>query len=131
MDPDTCIWKTFNLPKGDYDLFGNISKNRYKYPYVRGGCIGLTRIAAQKILDSGMLLEDKYKNYNYQRYNWYKWPHEIKSTEEIAFQDWIMADVCHELKLKLKQWNDICILGNDKRVPDKADFAITHPNPIL
>ncbi len=129
VDPDTCVWRSFSLPPGDYDIFGNMS-NRYKYPYIKGGCIGFTRSAAKKIIDSEFLLDKEYENFNYQRYKNHKWPHEIESAEQFAFQDWIVGDVAHRLNLKLKEWEEIYILGNLNIVPEIKEYAVTHPHPL-
>ncbi len=131
VDPDTCIWKHFALPDGEYDLFGTISPTRYKYPYVRGGCIGFTRDSAEKIVESNLLLDDRYKNYNYQRYKHWRWEHEVESDEQFAFQDWIVGDICHKLNLTLKDWEDVCILGNQNIIPEIGNYSITHPHPVL
>ncbi len=131
VDPDTCIWQPFSLPSGEYDIFGTISPKRYKHPYVRGGCIGFTRSAAEKIVDSKMLLDDCYKGYNYQRYKHYRWKHEVESEEKFAFQDWIVGDIAYRLNLILHDWKEVCILGNLNIIPERAGFAITHPNPYL
>lgn len=131
VDPDTCVWRNFALPVGDYDIFGTIEPRKYRYPYVLGGCIGFTRECAQKIVDSKLLLDSKFKHFNYQRYKHHRWEHEVESDEQIAFQDWIVADVAFELNLKLQEWKEICILGNYKRVPKIETFAITHPHPLL
>ncbi len=131
VDPDTCVWRSCILPEGEYDLFGHIEPLRYKYPYIRGGCIGFTRSAAEKIISSQYLLDKNYEHFNYQRYKHHRWDHEEESDEKIAFQDWIIGDVVHRLNLKQKNWEDICILGNQKIIPKKKSYSITHPHPLL
>lgn len=130
VDPDTCVWRPFSLPEKDC-IFGNIEKKKYKYHYVRGGCIGFTRQVARKIVESRLLLDDRYSVYNYQRYKYFRWEHEEESDEEIALQDWIVADVRHRLKIELVEWNEFFILGNQNKVPEVGSFAVTHPHPII
>ena len=130
LDPDSCIWRPFTLPEGNYDLCGNIKHKRYKHPYIRGGCVVNTRLAAQKIVDSQILLEDKYEEYNYSRYKIHRWDHEKQSDELIALQDWIMGDVIYRLQLVLQEWNEIFIVR--KKISIQIEnFAITHPHPTL
>ncbi len=129
VDTDTCIWRHFVLPSGEFDLFGNIEHRKYKHPYVRGGCIGFTRNAAQVIVDSGLLLDDCYMLYTYQRYLHCRWEHEEKSDERITLQDWIVGDIAYRLGLVLKEWDEVSILGNCNKIPSVGKYAITHPHP--
>ena len=131
VDPDTCVWRPFMLPGMGITTYLEPSPKRYKYPFVNGGCIGFTRDAAEKIVSSNLLLDDKYEEFNYLRYKFHKWEHEETSDEKLAFQDWIVGDICHRLNLKLKKWDEIQIFGGNQHIPSPGRFAITHPHPRL
>ena len=130
IDPDTCVWRKFALPEGDYDLFGNIT-TRKGISWVKGGCIGFTRAAAHRIVASRFLLERQYARSNYLRYSRFRWAHEKESREPLAFQDYPVGHVCHRLSLKLREWGEVKILGNQNVIPERENYAITHPHPLL
>lgn len=129
IDPDTCVHRPFKLPEGDYDIFGTPGAN-YS-PYIRGGCIGFTRACAETLVKSRRLLAPIFAKHNYARYSHYKWPHEEYSNEPLAFQDYIVADLVKEFGFKIKQWDEVNILGNLNTIPEAGNFAITHPHPWL
>ena len=126
LDPDTCVWRSFTIPDGD--ICGNIG-HKYKHPYVKGGCIAIKREAATKMLESKLLEDECYASFNYERYGKHKWLHETRSSELLALQDWIVGDIAYRLNLKLQEWDEIKILGNDNIKPVPENFAVTHPHP--
>lgn len=122
LDPDTCVWRQAPIP--DADWFGTISNDGR---FARGGACGFRRATAQRIVDSGLLLND-YRHL-YDRYGKFRWPHEEPDTGLISAQDRIVAEVAETLDIKPTPWKYVFILGNDNRVPDVAGWAITHPHP--
>ncbi len=124
LDPDAQIWRKFTPPQADW--FGTLSNTK---AFVRGGCCGFSRAAAEKVCRSGLL----YKTYPYiyQRYGKYKWPHEEFSEEPLSSQDNIMRRVMAILDIQPTEWPEVLILGNDGIVPERGDYAATHPHPLL
>jgi len=110
VDPDTHInWAVEQFPTAS--VFAGF---RY-YPsgkrILNGPAIGFTREAAQAILDSGILLDEKYTTY------WYTYPRfreplkrpweEEKFDEFVSLQDEITTDVVERLSLPVAEWKDV------------------------
>jgi hypothetical protein len=62
IDPDVRVWRRLRMLPAFSCIFGTVEtlsegrRDEIRYPAnVQGGCIGLTRDAAQEILDSGLL----------------------------------------------------------------------------
>lgn len=124
LDPDTCIWKPFKTPQADWfgtlDIFGG---------FIRGGCLGMSRATAERVVQSKLLLNPDPSSY--QRYGSLRWPHEEFDPTPISLQDHVLARVMRKLGINPTNWDDILILGNSGKIPEPGNFAITHPHPTL
>lgn len=126
LDPDTCIWRRTTIPTADW--FGTLTDGGN---FIRGGACGFSRSAAEKLVSSGLLLNQGY--YNYPRYDDFRWPHEERSLALMPLQDGIVGDAMDQLGIKPTPWPDVCIWGNrtENRIPEPAGWAMTHPHPFL
>lgn len=131
LDPDTYLWRCFtSFP--DTDWFGT-QANKYLYPYPRGGCVGFRRKCIERFIASNLLGHPKYKNhiFAYDRYGRWGWEHDLKQTEPISLQDWVLADVAHQLKLKLGDWSEVNIQFRQIVANHGLRWAATHPMPLI
>lgn len=124
LDPDTCIWKRFTPP--DAEWFGTLGDSG---DYVRGGAVGFSRAAAERVVASG-LLHGRFP-YVYRRWSKYRWPHEQESDEVVSNQDHIMRRVMGKLGIKPTSWPEVLIYGNSGQIPVPNGEAVTHPHPTL
>lgn len=122
LDPDTCIWRPFVVPKADW--FGTVSNDRQ---FIRGGACGFSRRAAEWLVRSGLL--HRPSEHVYDRYGRFRWPHEEPSNELLSCQDRIVGDAMRQLGIPPFAWSEVNILGNDMQVPEPDSFALTHPHP--
>ncbi len=124
LDPDSCLWRPFTL--SDADWFGSLSSQG---EFVRGGGFGLRRNVAEKIVDSQFLKHSF--PFIYYRYSVHKWPHETFSDKPISNQDNITKLVMRKLGIKPTIWPEVLVHGNDGKIPEPGNYAITHPHPTL
>lgn len=122
IDPDTCLWRQFTLP--DADWFGTPSNSR---KFLRGGAVGISRAAAERVLHSGLLMGPS--PHCYARFDTFKWPHEECDLAPLSCQDQIMGDVMQALGIGWTNWPDVYILGNPKREAPRGRYALSHPHP--
>ena len=103
VDPDTVV--TGLLPDIPDNSIG-CNYNQEKY-HIYGGCILFTKQAINNILESKLLLSDKYKQefYNYRN-------HKLK--EDLSCQDLILYDVITTLNINMKSLDD-CIFCRNER----------------
>jgi hypothetical protein len=114
----------------DADWFGEISTRHTTFPYLRGGCFGMSRPTIHRILNSDYLRDPQYteSRWSYDRYGYWIFPGEKPRDETIALTDHIMGDVMQALEIRPTQWDENCIRFREK-VPDNGDlkYAIVHP----
>jgi len=122
LDPDACVWRRAEIPIDDW--FGTISLDGN---FIRGGACGFSREAAGKLVASQILFEPT--PFSYLRYDEYRWPHEERDSTPLSCQDRIVGAAMARLGIHPRPWADVLILGNDNRVPEAENFAITHPHP--
>jgi hypothetical protein len=124
IDPDTEARRAVTTFP-DADLFGNCVVGQ-----VLGGAMGFSRAGAQKIVDSGVLSDAKYKApaFTYQRYMGKNLkPGEPYNSAAISCQDKIMADVITRLNLKTAQWDEVLVFAEWWAKPNSGDYAFVHP----
>jgi hypothetical protein len=126
IDPDSQIKRKFNsFPTTD--IFGNVFTSSYGIPYIQGGCVGFTKSAAKKIIDSDYLSDKKYSEPLY----WLLYTYNLKGRDvkmNTSFQDAIVFDVARRLKLSISPWKDVAVFGQLKTkqyIP--GDYAVVHP----
>lgn len=97
VDPDVTPYKAVTeFPEAD--VFGAQHIFRDGSFMVLGGAMGITRQAAQKILDSGFLHDKKYTG------DEYTYP---SKGAMVSLQDKIVSDIIVRLKLKVGHWHDV------------------------
>ena len=121
LDPDTRCLRRASLPDGD--LWGQVAPPHVYWGVegvLYGGAIGFKREAAQKIVDSGLLLDEKYtvKPYVFER-----------NGEWLSLQDPIVHDVAQRLGLHETPWSEVYMALSGKRLRniDVTKFAFVHP----
>lgn len=134
LDPDSYIWRRFNYFP-DVDWFGHrhrfynhfIEKN---FTFLGGSCMGFKRTYIQRILDSGYLLNDKYKDSRgfYDRYSSFKKYADPDCNDIICREDWVLGDIARKLKVKPFHWDE-CYPSQKHEVilQPPYQYAVTHP----
>lgn len=118
IDPDSVINRAPTVPTG-YDVASNYSAVKH---HLLGGAIAFSRIAVKLIVDSQLLLDQKY-----QGRNWcYRW----RNQEWIPCEDAILYDVIQRLGLNLVHWDDVYCCHSDQPFnPPKPlhSYSLYHP----
>lgn len=126
LDPDTKVCaKVERWPSAD--LFGH--KQDPPAAILHGGCLGITREAAQKILDSRLLLAQRYTDlrFGYRRFHDEKKPEEEREVVWVSCEDRILQDLSARLSLTLADFPEAyCVSGSVPRYPP-AGKAFLHP----
>lgn len=123
LDPDTCMWRRPEIPQADW--FGTLSNDGF----VRGGACGFSRFAAESLVSSGKLMRPT--QHSYPRYGHCKWPHEDYDSAQLSCQDRTVSEIMGNLGIPATPWPDVLILGNDRVIPDRGDYSLTHPHPLI
>lgn len=128
LEPDTYINQAFkNIPS--CDIGGNILSLTNKLQYVHGGCVYFKREAVEKILESRLLDNLKYKTseFSYKRFKApYLLPFEKESTEEHIAEDIIFSDVIQQLKLQISNWQEVWSRIRED-CPNPENYTVVHP----
>lgn len=127
LDPETiCQTHTEDFPH--VDIFGVKSKVwTYKIAeeVLFGAVYGITKFAANAIIQSNLLNDEKYadKFYSYQRMN------TEGQMEAVSLQDLIMHDVAKRLNLNQDSWPDVFVQPSWIKTPVVIDpkYAFIHP----
>lgn len=140
LDPDSYINKSCDIP--DYDWFGNVHNLvmpylNYKFDFISGGAMGLSRKTLISIVDSELLLDQSYDDPSsfYNRYEKYrKFGDPLNESKAIRREDWAIGSVCKQLNINPTNWDKVCCLETDIYSSDNKteydfyeDFAIVHP----
>jgi len=116
IDPDTGVNHAPTLPP-KFDIACNFVEGS-----LRGGAIAFSRNAAQTIVNSQSLLDEKY-----QELRWcYRW----RNTEWIPCEDAILYHVIQRLGLNLVHWNDVYCSHHQEAFnpPDSLNtYSFYHP----
>ncbi len=128
IDPDTVIHRRFRyLPVRD-GLFGTL-QGRLRHPSVQGGCMGITRAAAEQILRSNMLrdyrLKEPAKFIDDSPY-FVRMAHRANRCGLASF-DWIVPWVAHELGIPIFAFSEVN--SGWKMAPPNQNgrYAVSHP----
>ena len=114
IDPDTGIFARAEFPEAQ--LFGEKIGDPVG---VHGGCLGIRKETAQRIVDSGLLLDEKYSaaEYSYRH----------RSGVTMSLQDRIFADVLGRLSIVPEAWTGYLRLAGKLTTTKGLFFA--HPVP--
>jgi hypothetical protein len=130
LDPDTGVFKALASFPGA-DVFGKYSYLTNSDLEMLGGCVGFTRRAVEKILDTKMLGQYRFSlaGYTYPRFA----PNRLlpgEGPEErqfISVQDRIVSYIVKHLKLSLADWPQVAVECGGRPSLAPADFAFVHP----
>ena len=117
IDPDTGINHAPTVPT-EFDVAANYSDEGY----LLGGAIAFSRSAIQKIVESSLLLDKKYKAP--------RWCYRWRDREWIPCEDAILYDVIQRLGLNLLDWEDVyCCHSKQPFNPPRPleHYSLYHP----
>lgn len=128
IDPDTVIHRRFHyLPARD-GLFGTL-QGRLKHPSVQGGCMGLTRAAAEQILLSNMLRDSRLKEpakFIDDSPYFVRMAHRANRCGLASF-DWIVPWVAHELGIPIYAFHEVNSGWKMAPTSQNGRYAVSHP----
>lgn len=126
IDPDTCVLRSLsNIPMRD-GVFGTIQFFG-KAKSVQGGCIGITRAAAQELLTSGMLVDGRLASITNIPPRFAKVLRMRIKKWGLASFDWSIGWACHELKIPVYAHGEIHSRWRNCCSTYSPDYAIIHP----
>ena len=132
IDPDTVIHRRFLYLPVRSGLFGTL-QTVPETPSIQGGCVGLTRDAAEQILQSVMLrdsrLREPAKFINHS-------PYFVRMTDRanrcgLASFDWIMPWVASELGIPIYPFDEVNSGWRQAPQNPNRRYAVTHPRAEL
>lgn len=132
LDPDSYISRSCTIPKNEW--FGHVHSAAIpfmgsQFQFIAGGAMGFSRETIIKIVESKLLLNEKYDNEAgfYDRYKAYrKYADPINAKDLLRREDWVLGDVCRRLKIKATHWSEVyCVQDREQEIRDV--IAICHP----
>jgi len=129
IDPDTKIERRFRwLPDEHIAIFGDCEPTQ-------GGCMGFTRAAGHRIVDSGLLRDPILTR---PAESWAVLPDgrvledmlEAIATDGMVRTDWIIAWCCRQLGISQLIFPEVYSRWREE-VPDGLDVAVTHPHKLI
>jgi hypothetical protein len=128
IDPDTAIHRRFKYLPLRSGVFGTLQCEE-ETPSVQGGCMGLTRDAAEEILQSRMLKDDRLKE-----------PAKFISESPYFFRmadranrcglasfDWIVPWIAGQLGIPLYRFDEVNCGWQQPPPNPQGRYAVTHP----
>ena len=128
IDPDTAIHRRFKYLPVRSGVFGTLQCET-ETPSVQGGCMGFTRDAAERILQSRMLRDDRLKE-----------PAKFISESPYFFRmadrasrcglasfDWIVLWVAGELGISLYRFDEVNCGWQQPPPNPEGRYAVSHP----
>jgi len=124
IDPDTFLHRPFrSFPA--FDVFGTIGRIGEPGEHVQGGCQGIRRAAAEKILESGLCCDPIYQD-----------PYTCPVAPGVPYSkvfmstDFTLVHMLRRLSLSYGDWSEVDsrFIGHMGSVPWKRDAAATHPH---
>lgn len=118
LDPDTFPQKIFN-----FDNFSSCSINCNKSlrnNIIQGGIIGFPREVIKKIVNSNILLKEKFKT---DAYNYFC----VGNDSHVACQDLILSECIKELEIPIKTHQGFEVFGKYVNLFENKDAYFLHP----
>jgi hypothetical protein len=132
IDSDTRFDRRFrSVPQIGCCVFGTVQGCGVPHQYsLQGGCIGLTRLAAEKLLNSGLLdspeLDDPRRTWAVAGVNRHR-----AEGQRLASFDWILAWACDRLGIPLVDWPEVCSWWRKTPPNPQIRHAVVHPDKSL
>jgi hypothetical protein len=128
IDPDTVIHRRFKYLPLRSGVFGTI-QCEVESPSVQGGCMGFTRDAAEQILRSGKLRDDRLKapaSFIHESPYFFRMADRARRCGLASF-DWIVPWIAGELRLPIYSFDEVN--SGWRQPPPNPDqrYAVTHP----
>lgn len=128
LDPDTVIHRRFKYLPLRTGVFGTIQCET-ESPSVQGGCMGFTRDAAEQILQSGKLRDDRLKmpaKFIHDSPYFFRMADRARRCGLASF-DWIIPWIANELGLPLYSFDEVNSGWRQPPVNPDHRYAVTHP----
>lgn len=132
IDPDTEIHRRFSYLPAESAMFGTV-QGASDYLSIQGGCIGFTREAAERISDSGLLLDPILRNCREDSP-----PHLARLSRRmrergLASFDWSLGWAADQIGVRLVDFPEVySTYGEVVSLPggEKDMYAVTHPKVV-
>ena len=107
MDPDTDVFGPLEFTPSDFErpkvlgMLQSTGSGSARMPGVQGGCVVVNRLAAERIVASGLLLHD---DMGPPRYVWAVSPQLMRRARELGLSshDWTLAYACRTLGIPIE-----------------------------
>lgn len=132
IDPDTVIHRRFRyLPERD-GLFGT-PQGGEEHPSIQGGCMGITRAAAEQIMQSGMLRDDRLREpekFISDSPYFVRMAHRANRCGLASF-DWMLPWIASELKIPIYPFDEVNSGWKQPPPNPNQRYAVSHPRAML
>jgi len=130
IDPDTRVHRRLHKLPTEYGAHGTLEHDIFGEPVsppsLQGGAQIFTREAAQYIVDSGLLTDDKLLDYKNTYAQIPAVAYRATSRGQLS-QDYLLRYVCMELDVPIFDFDEIYTLGTGPVDLAGRDVAISHP----
>jgi hypothetical protein len=131
IDPDTVIHRRFRYLPVRNGLFGTLQCGQ-DTPSIQGGCLGLTRDAAEQILQSGMLRDSRLREpakFIGDSPYFVRMAHRANRCGLASF-DWMLPWIASELKIPIYPFDEVDS-GWQQAPPNSGQrYAVSHPRAM-
>ena len=130
IDPDTHVHRPLaHLPQRE-GIFGTL-QGAPEYRSIQGGCLGMTRQAAQTLYDSGLLASPDLRQPERRRAESDYWRILADRARDLGLAsfDWSIGWAAKELGIDLFEFAEVRSQWLIPVENDRLQFAITHPRP--
>lgn len=128
IDPDTAIHRRFKYLPLRSGVFGTLQCVE-ETPSVQGGCMGLTRDAAEEILQSRMLSDARLKEpgkFIHESAYFFRMADRANRCGLASF-DWIVPWIAGELGIPLFRFDEVNCGWQQPPLNPQDRYAVTHP----
>jgi hypothetical protein len=128
IDPDTVIHRRFRYLPLRSGLFGTLQTEQ-ESPSIQGGCMGFTRAAAEQILQSDLLRDNRLREpANFINDS----PYFVRMTDRanrcgLASFDWIVPWVASQLGIPVYSFDEVNSGWQQAPPNPNQRYAVTHP----
>ena len=132
IDPDTVIHRRFRYLPVRNGLFGTL-QTELETPSVQGGCMGLTRDAAEQILQSGMLRDSRLREpakFIGDSPYFVRMAHRANRCGLASF-DWMLPWIASELKIPIYPFDEVNSGWQQPPPNSNQRYAVSHPRAVL
>lgn len=131
IDPDTVIHRRFRYLPVRNGLFGT-PQGGQEHPSIQGGCMGITRDAAEQILRSKMLRDNRLREpaqFTSDSPYFVRMAHRANRCGLASF-DWTLPWIASELKIPIYPFDEVNSGWQQPPPNPNQRYAVSHPRTV-